>query len=118
MKWRRPNDSAVLSLAGAVLLEVHDEWAIARRRHLVEGSMALLIGGIPAITLGDVLQEGVAICEMLGTEDDLPHLTGHGFGHAPETGGNPVLRSRLRPAPSLGSWSPVRCKCIFPAPAK
>ena len=37
-----PNEAAVLRLAGAALLEVHDEWAIAERRYLAEGSMALL----------------------------------------------------------------------------
>jgi transposase-like protein len=37
-----PNEAAVLRLAGAVLLEIHDEWAIAERRYLAEGSMALL----------------------------------------------------------------------------
>ena len=39
-----PNEAAVLRLAGAVLLEVHDEWQIAERRYLAEGSMALLDG--------------------------------------------------------------------------
>ena len=37
-----PNETAVVRLAGAVLLEIHEEWAITDRRYLSEASMALL----------------------------------------------------------------------------
>jgi putative transposase len=37
-----PDEAAVLRLAGAILLELHDEWQVAERRYLAEGSMALL----------------------------------------------------------------------------
>jgi putative transposase len=37
-----PNPASLLRLAGCVLIEVHDEWQIAERRYLSEGSMALI----------------------------------------------------------------------------
>jgi putative transposase len=37
-----PNPEALLRLAGAVLVEIHDEWAVTDRRYLSEGSMKLL----------------------------------------------------------------------------
>jgi len=37
-----PGEAAILRLAGAVLIELHDEWQVAERRYLSESSMALL----------------------------------------------------------------------------
>ena len=37
-----PDDTALLRLAGCVLIEAHDEWQVSDRRYLSEGSMALL----------------------------------------------------------------------------
>jgi transposase-like protein len=37
-----PNQAAILRLVGAVLLETHNEWQIAERRYLSEGSMAAI----------------------------------------------------------------------------
>jgi hypothetical protein len=42
-----PNEAALLRLAGAVLLEQHDEWLVSDRRYLSEASMAALTA-IPA----------------------------------------------------------------------
>ena len=37
-----PTRASLIRLVGMVLLEIHDEWAIAERRYLSEGSMASL----------------------------------------------------------------------------
>jgi transposase-like protein len=37
-----PNEASVVRLAGAVLLDIHDEWQVADRRYFSEGSMAAL----------------------------------------------------------------------------
>lgn len=38
-----PNPAALLRLAGAVLVEVHDGWQVSKRRYLAEGSMSTLL---------------------------------------------------------------------------
>jgi putative transposase len=41
-----PNPDALLRLAGAVLVEAHDEWQTSDRRYLAEDSMALLAAAV------------------------------------------------------------------------
>lgn len=48
-----PGTASVLRLAGAVLLEIHDEWQVSERRYLSEGSMALLDGDTAALGPAD-----------------------------------------------------------------
>ena len=43
-----PNDAAALRLITAVVVETHDEWAVAERRYLSEESMAKLRDPDPA----------------------------------------------------------------------
>ena len=50
-----PNPEALLRLAGAVLVEAHDEWQVSDRRYLSEGSMALLTATIKEVPPAQLL---------------------------------------------------------------
>ncbi len=57
-----PNPAALLRLAGAVLVEQHDEWEAGDRRYLSETSMAALeaVDTVPAATV----EEGILLPEL------------------------------------------------------
>ncbi len=46
-----PNDASVARLVTAVVVEAHDEWAVAERRYLSEESMAKLYAEPPVTTV-------------------------------------------------------------------
>ena len=61
-----PNPAALLRLAGCVLIEVHDEWQVAERRYLSEGSMALIDTIEPDKTPAEITKE-VATAELIAS---------------------------------------------------
>ena len=61
-----PNPAALLRLAGCVLIEVHDEWQVAERRYLSEGSMALIDTATSEQTTPELTNE-VATAELIAS---------------------------------------------------
>jgi putative transposase len=55
-----PNDAAVLRLVTAVVAETHDEWQVAERRYLAEGTMARLYDVTPTIEPAEVTPAKIA----------------------------------------------------------
>jgi putative transposase len=49
-----PNAAALLRLSACVLIEAHDEWQVAERRYLSEGSMAQLTPPAPTVLAIDM----------------------------------------------------------------
>ena len=58
-----PNSAALLRLAGALLVEQHDEWEAGERRYLSEASMGQLYA-LDA-TAADTVKEVVALPELI-----------------------------------------------------
>ena len=63
-----PNPEALLRLAGAVLVEAHDECQATDRRYLAEATMALLTTPTPS-------QEGVVTPELMTASSEPQSLT-------------------------------------------
>jgi transposase-like protein len=61
-----PNPTALLRLAGCVLIEVHDEWQVSERRYLSEGSMALIDATVTNEQTPAITQE-VATAELIAS---------------------------------------------------
>lgn len=55
-----PNDAAVLRLITAVVAETHDEWQVAERRYLAEGTMARLYDLTPTIEPAEMMPAKIA----------------------------------------------------------
>ena len=55
-----PNDAAVLRLVTAVVAETHDEWQVAERRYLAEGTMARLYDITPTVEPTEVIPAKIA----------------------------------------------------------
>ena len=93
-----PNPDALLRLAGAVLVEAHDEWQTGDRRYLSEGTMALLAppatdrqgGGAPRT------HPGIVTTTEPHADDDFHHAAGRDRAQRPTSPSLRLPRARFR----------------------
>ena len=98
-----PNPEALLRLAGAVLVEAHDEWQTGDRRYLAEGTMALLDRHRPNRQGGGAprTHPGIVTTTEPHADDDFHHAAGR--DHTPVVAtlknGQGCRSVRLAPCP-------------------
>ena len=73
-----PNPAAPLRLAACMLIKAHDEWQVAERRYLSEGSMAQTHPPVPtALALNAQHRQGVSPSPAEKTAKFHPHVEHH-----------------------------------------
>ena len=101
-----PDDASVIRLVGAVLLEQHDEWAVAERRYLSEESMALIDQHLEEVTTTE--QPELPAAQDRPTKPRVTDLLPphHGARPEPLEAGPQRVRDHLRRPTFLRTYDP------------